>query len=186
VNFCFAKKNHVCTAEVPPVIRPLTLLEKQVISILQNNLSVTERPFYVLAKNGGLEPELFLRTAAKLKDDGIIRRYAAILNHRDAGYVCNAMTVWKGSADLASCFIGESAASHVYLRRTVFGGWDYPLFAMIHARTNEELDTIITSLSQKSNITEYQILRSVKEFKKERVNYFSPAIDSWLASLENT
>jgi hypothetical protein len=59
------------------------------------------------------------------------------------------------------------------------GRWEHPLFAMIHARSDGELDGIIAALEERSGLRDYLVLKSLREFKKKRVTYFSPAFDEW-------
>jgi hypothetical protein len=94
------------------------------------------------------------------------------------------MTAWKPAAadvidDNFPVFAGERNISHLYLRTVYPGRWEHPLFAMIHARTEDELASIIMRLTQKSGITDYIVLHSIEEFKKKRVSYFSEQISEW-------
>ncbi len=50
---------------------------------------------------------------------------------------------------------------------------------MIHARSDGELDGIIAALEERSGLRDYLVLKSLREFKKKRVTYFSPAFDEW-------
>jgi len=109
-----------------------------------------------------------------------MRRYAAVLKHRSAGYTSNAMTAWKtdDNTDMG-LFMKEKAISHLYYRTVYPGRWEHPLFAMIHAKSDEELNDILKRLSEKSGIKDYLSLSSLKEFKKKRVRYFSEEFKEW-------
>jgi DNA-binding Lrp family transcriptional regulator len=104
-----------------------------------------------------------------------MRRFAAILRHRDAGFAANGMIVWKVSDDKIDEAGYKLASfpqvSHCY-RRPVYPDWPYSLFSMIHARTIEAANKIAVELSNFIGIDEYRILFSSREFKKERVKYF--------------
>jgi len=160
--------------------------EKEAIRILQHDILLTPRPFRdILEKEKSfLTEDELLRIGNSLKKEGVMRRYAAVLRHRTTGFGINAMTAWKpdrhlSDATLMNVFGSVRNISHLYLRDTYPGRWEYPLFAMIHARSEEELDDIITGLREKSGISDYLVLRSVKEFKKERVKYFSHRFKEW-------
>jgi hypothetical protein len=43
---------------------------------------------------------------------------------------------------------------------------------MIHARTIEGAEKIVSQMSESIGIKDYRILFSLREFKKERVKYF--------------
>jgi siroheme decarboxylase len=169
-----------------PARRTLSGEEKEAVRILQKDLPLETDPFSILIKtnNSTIRLDTFMSCFRNLKQDGILRRYSAVLRHREAGYRANAMTVWKprDGADMervVKFFHDSHLISHLYLRTLYPGKWDYPLFAMIHARTDDDLRNSIEELSVKSGIDDYLILRSLKEFKKERVVYYSPQFTEW-------
>ncbi|MBP7735933.1 MAG: Lrp/AsnC family transcriptional regulator [Spirochaetes bacterium] len=160
--------------------------DKESIRLLQKDLPIAKDPFAILINdsNSPITQESFMACFQRLKRDGILRRYAAVLRHREAGYRSNAMTVWKpgdGSdiERIVKIFHDSHLISHLYLRTLYPGKWEYPLFAMIHARSDDQLRNMIEELSEKSGIDDYQVLYSLKEFKKERVVYFSPRFKEW-------
>ena len=90
------------------------------------------------------------------------------------------MTAWKtGDENSIEPFSQSINVSHLYLRTIYPGRWEYPLFAMVHARSKDELSAVLDDLSQKSGITDYISLPSLKEFKKKRVTYFSENFKEW-------
>ncbi|HOD16198.1 MAG TPA: hypothetical protein PKI31_15865 [Spirochaetota bacterium] len=160
--------------------------QKEAVRLLQIDMPLEGRPFksIITTASGRLsEPDL-IEQARSFRNAGILRRYAAVLRHRKAGYQSNAMTVWKPrhGSDLnriIEYFRAEPKISHLYLRTVYPGRWQYPLFAMIHTRTDPELDNVISRLATGSDISDYLVLRSLKEYKKERVVYYSPAFREW-------
>lgn len=156
---------------------------KEAVSLLQIDLPVERSPFRKIAESRGKlihgEKQLLSYFLVFL-ESGLMRRYAAVLKHRSAGYTANAMTAWRAdeSTDL-DVFINEKAISHLYFRTVYPGRWEHPLFAMIHARSDDELDSIIRRLSDKSGIKDYLALSSLKEYKKTRVRYFSEEFNEW-------
>lgn len=167
-------------------VQPLSTGDKMSIALLQRDLPIVERPFGALLREARSElgEEYLVAAGERLRRHGALRRYAAVLKHYNAGYGANAMTVWKtagGDAEerAAVVFQDHRGVSHLY-RRTIHPPvWEYPLFAMIHARSDAELDEIIKDLSERSGLRDYMVLRSMREFKKERVTYFSPEFDEW-------
>jgi DNA-binding Lrp family transcriptional regulator len=155
---------------------------KEAVALLQKDLPLVKRPFRKIFETGmhiKSEKELLVYFREFL-EKGIMRRYAAVLRHVKAGYSSNAMTAWKvdNNTDI-EIFLMEKTVSHLYFRTIYPGRWEYPLFAMIHARSGNELDAIIKSLSEKSGIMDYIVLPSLKEFKKKRVKYFSEEFNEW-------
>jgi siroheme decarboxylase len=153
----------------------LTSRDKEFIRELQKDLDVSTRPFDNSAKNLGITLTELFKKAAEYESIGVMRRFAAILRHRDAGFTANGMVVWKVSDDKID-EVGYKLASfpqvsHCY-RRPVYPDWPFSLFSMIHARTVEAANKIAVELSNFVGINEYRILFSSREFKKERVKYF--------------
>lgn len=149
---------------------------------LQTDLSLTASPFEESAKKLGMSEEELIRVAERFKETGLLRRYAAVLYHRNVGFVANGMGVWKVSASQMQ-EVGMKASafpqvSHCYERPT-YPDWPYSLFTMVHSRTVEECDKVIATISEKIGISDYQVLYSTKEYKKVRIKYFSPEFAAW-------
>jgi DNA-binding Lrp family transcriptional regulator len=160
--------------------------QKESIRLLQMDLPIEKNPFasIIASSRSFLDLDSFLYDSRRFRRDGILRRYSAVLRHREAGYRSNAMTVWKpdSGADMKKIediFHKNRMISHLYIRTVYPGRWEYPLFAMMHARTDEELSGIIRNLALESGIREYEVLTTMKEFKKERVLYFSSKFREW-------
>ena len=159
--------------------KPLSDEEKKAVYILQTDIPLVTRPFRELIEKSGLDIQenRLVELWKKFKEDKMIRRYSAILKHSKAGFSHNAMTAWKlnknDDADKIKIFSSQRAISHLYIRTIYPGKWEHGLFAMIHARSGEELESIIKKLEKESGIKDYLVLHSIKEFKKQRVKYFS-------------
>jgi len=153
-----------------------------VIKELQKDIEVTQEPFKEAAEKLGLSYKQFFEIAQELKESGVMRRFATILNHRKAGFGANAMSVWAVPEDKGEEIGREmaefSAVSHCYLRPS-YPNWPYNLFAMVHAKTQEECDTLIEEMAKESGLTEYGKLYSTVEFKKQRLVYFDDAFEAW-------
>ncbi len=142
---------------------------------LQEDLALTPEPFHEIAKRLGCPVESLLNHVKALKDAGVMRRFAGIIRHREAGFKANAMGVWVVPEDRVDQ-VGKTMASfpevsHCYQRPT-YPDWPYSLFTMIHARTQEECQATASRLSESTGIRKYALLRSLREFKKTRVKYF--------------
>jgi siroheme decarboxylase len=149
--------------------------DKEFIRELQKDLEITPRPFDTLAKNLGITVDELFKKAIEYETMGVMRRFAAILRHRDAGFTANGMIVWMVPEDkideVGYKLASFAQVSHCY-RRPVYPDWPFNLFSMIHARTIEAAKKIAIELSNFVRINEYKILFSSREFKKERVKYF--------------
>lgn len=154
---------------------PLTEPERAAVRALQKDLPLVERPFGILATEEGLSEDLLLDFARRFIERGVMRRFAAVLRHTRAGYRVNAMVCWRVPIERVS-EIGEALAAHPSVshcyERPVSPDWPYPLYTMVHCRTEEELERAIGDLSAAAQSSDHIVLRSVKEYKKSRVSYF--------------
>ena len=160
----------------------LTPKHIEVIKELQKDIAVVEEPFKEATQRLNMSYDEFFAIADELKNSGVMRRFATILNHRKAGFGANAMSVWVVPEDRGEEIGREmaefSAVSHCYLRPS-YPNWPYNLFAMVHAKTQEECDTLIAEMAKESGLEEYGKLYSTREFKKQRLVYFDDAFKEW-------
>jgi siroheme decarboxylase len=161
--------------ELNPKSVQLSERDKGFIRELQEDLAVVPEPFKKLADNLGITTSQLFTKAKEYENSGIMRRYAAILRHRDAGFVANGMVVWHVPEDriddVGSRLSAFPQVSHCY-RRPVYPDWKFNLFSMIHARTLQAAEKMTVEMSETIGVNDYQILFSSREFKKERVKYF--------------
>jgi len=157
-----------------------------VIKELQKDITVTSEPYAEAVERLGIGYDAFFAIAHELKDAGVMRRFATILNHRKAGFSANAMSVWSVPEEDGERIGREmaefSAVSHCYLRPK-YPNWPYNLFAMVHAKTQEECDALIEEMAKESGLSEYGKLYSSVEFKKQRLVYFDDAFREWEESV---
>ena len=156
---------------------PLSSLDWIVIGELQQDIPLTSRPFDVMGSHVGMKTEEFLAQCRSLEEREVMRRFGASVRHRNAGYTSNAMVCWVvpqgGVVETGQEMASFSEVSHCYERR---GNqlWPYNLYTMIHGRTKQECQSAVERISEKTGIKEYEVLQSVREFKKERVKYRVP------------
>ena len=147
------------------------------VRALQEDLPVEERPFRNVSERFGLSEDRLLDMARSFLERGVMRRFAATLRHREAGFAANAMGVWVVPEDrtdeVGRTMAGFAAVSHCYQRPT-FPDWPYSLFTMIHGRTREDCEAVARSIAEAARISDYRLLYSSKEYKKTRVRYFDP------------
>jgi len=170
----------------PKMSRKNTLpleIQQQIMQELQQDLALSPTPFKdIAAKFQVTEDELF-DFMGELKENRKMSRFAAILRHRNLGFDANAMVIWDVPQamvqDFAETASAEQAISHCY-EREIYPDWPYNMYTMIHARSQEQCLELIHNLAAQFDLTtKYDILYSIKEFKKQRVDYFSPEIAEW-------
>ncbi len=173
------KKHEIAPTEEKKEIKNIkfepTEQDKDFIRELQKDMEIIDEPFVQAANNLGItEDELF----AKMKhyeSMGVLRRFAAILRHRQVGFTANGMIVWKVPEGRITS-VGETLGSfpqvsHCYERPT-YDDWPYNVFSMIHCKTHDEAHDVAKTIQNQINVDEYKILFSSREFKKTRVEYF--------------
>ena len=173
------KKHEIAPTEKKKEIKNIkfepTEDDKNFIRELQKDMEIIDEPFVNAANNLGItENELFEKMKF-YEDNGIMRRFAAILRHRQVGFTANGMIVWIVPEDRIS-EVGEKLGafpqvSHCYERPT-YPDWPYNVFSMIHCKTQDEAHDVAKTIQKQINVPEYQILFSSREFKKIRVEYF--------------
>jgi DNA-binding Lrp family transcriptional regulator len=159
-------------------------LDKVVIRQLQEDLPIESRPFQALAERIGLDEEQLFGIAKSLQERGFMRRIAAILYHRRAGFRANGMGVWAVSEDDV-VRIGEQMGtfqnvSHCY-RRPTYPDWPYNVFTMVHGQSTEQCEEVLRAISRTTGVTEYISLYSTREYKKVRLLFYTDAFAQWEA-----
>jgi DNA-binding Lrp family transcriptional regulator len=160
----------------------LTPLHHDIIQRMQYDIEITAEPFKKIVKELNIDYDTLFTVLQELQEAGIMRRFASILNHRKAGFNANAMVVWDIDEESGNT-IGEKAAafsavSHCYLRPK-YANWPYNLFTMVHGKSTEETNAIIDEMAQEIDSHSHMPLYSSREFKKVRIEYFTPAFRSW-------
>jgi siroheme decarboxylase len=147
----------------------------QVVRCIQEDLPLVERPFLLWAESVGVTEEGLLDLFAQWLQHGFIRRFAAVLNHREVGFSANGMVVWNCPAERIDEY-GQILASHPEVshcyHRPGFAVWPYNLYAMTHGRSVEDCHRTAAKLAEAIHLDDYRILFSTKEFKKIRLKLF--------------
>jgi len=164
---------------------PLTDTDKRMIRVLQQDMPITTTPFADWAIEAGVPVATLLQSAKRYQDEGRMRRFSAVLHHREAGFTANAMGVWVVPPEQHESF-GAAAAkfpavSHCYLRPS-YSDWPYNIFTMVHATNPAACEAVLAEIAAATGITNYMSLYSTREFKKTRVQYFLDDSAVWEAS----
>jgi DNA-binding Lrp family transcriptional regulator len=153
-----------------------------VIRALQGDMPVIEEPYAPAAARLGLAQERLLDHLAGMQERGLLRRVAAILYHRRAGFSANGMGVWKVPDEqifeIGCRMAAVRGVSHCYQRPT-YADWPYSVFTMAHGRSKDECDAVLDAIAQMTGIQERATLYSSTEFKKIRLLYFTDDFKNW-------
>jgi DNA-binding Lrp family transcriptional regulator len=162
--------------------QPYDELDIAVIRALQGDMPVTAEPYAQAAAALGMPQERLLDHLAGMQERGLLRRVAAILYHRRAGFSANGMGVWQVPdeqiLDIGRRMAAVRGVSHCYQRPT-YADWPYSVFTMAHGRSKDECDAVLDSIAQQTGISERATLYSSTEFKKIRLLYFTDEFKAW-------
>ena len=101
-----------------------------------------------------------------------IRRFGAIVDHQKLNYSYNALISWAKqslSRKLTWQLKEKDYISHIYLRKA-HRFWPFGLYTMVHAQTQEELNSHIQELLKLLGRCNFKVLNTLKEFKKVSFN----------------
>jgi DNA-binding Lrp family transcriptional regulator len=165
--------------------QPFDDFDVAVVRATQGDLPVVPEPYAPAAARLGIGQDALLAHLEGMRERGLLRRVAAILYHRRAGFSANGMGVWKVPEERILEIGPRMAAfrgiSHCYQRPT-YEDWPYQIFTMAHGRSKEECDAILDAIETEIGcIEDRATLYSSTEFKKVRLLYFTDAFKDWEA-----
>jgi siroheme decarboxylase len=170
-------------AETEP--QPYDDFDVAVIRATQGDMPIVAEPYAPAAAELGIGQERLLEHLAGMRERRLLRRVAAILFHRRAGFSANGMGVWKVPddqiLDVGTRMASFRGISHCYQRPT-YEDWPFSVFTMAHGRSKEECDAILDAIAEDTGIHERATLYSSTEFKKIRLLYFTEEFKRWEAA----
>jgi DNA-binding Lrp family transcriptional regulator len=119
-------------------------LDERLVRATQAGLPLVPEPYAAVAATlGASEAQVIARLEAMLADRRV-RRIGVVPNHFALGYTANGMSVWDVDDDQVDRLGREVGAlpfvSHCYRRPRRLPAWPYNLFAMVHARSRDEVE----------------------------------------------
>ena len=166
--------------------QPYGDVDVAVIRALQGPMQAVDRPYDAPAAEAGMSTDELLQHLRGMVDRKLLRRVAAILYHRRAGFSANGMGVWRVPEDRILEAGRRMAAvrgiSHCYQRPT-YADWPYSVFTMAHGRSKEECDAILDRIAEEHELhgDDRAVLYSSTEYKKVRLRYFVDDYARWEA-----
>jgi DNA-binding Lrp family transcriptional regulator len=169
-------------AELEP--QPYDDFDVAVIRATQGHQPIVAEPYAEPAARLGVGVDALLAHLEGMRERGLLRRVAAILFHRRAGYAANGMGVWvvppEKVMELGTRMAAVRGISHCYQRPT-YPDWPYSIFTMAHGRSKEECDAILDSIAGMTGVDGRATLYSSTEYKKVRLLYFTDDYRRWEA-----
>lgn len=152
----------------------LTKKDKELIRFIQNDLPHDQRPFLTIAQKLGWTEDEVLNKIREWMDQGVIKRFSALVKHQNLGFKGNAMVAW--SVPLSEVErTGRQMANYPFIshcyERPARSDWQYNLYTMLHASDKKEIKSFVQRVAKDTAIGEYRILYTVKEWKKKSMEY---------------
>jgi DNA-binding Lrp family transcriptional regulator len=152
----------------------ITKEEIRIAGYIQGDISLERRPFAKIGNGAGVSEEEVVDSINGLMKRGIVRKFGAVLRHREAGFRENAMILWavpeERCDEVGGILASRKEITHCYERTPPFEG-KYTVFSMIHSAQGD-LDEFVKKISKAIDIHDYLILRSEEEYKKTSMEYF--------------
>ena len=165
---------------------PFDDFDVALVRAVQGPMAVRPDAYAPAAERLGVPVERLLEHCRGMVERKLLRRVAAILFHRRAGFSANGMGVWKVPeervAELGPRMAAVRGVSHCYQRPT-YPDWPYSVFTMAHGRSKEECDAVLDGVARVGGLTDSEraTLYSSTEYKKIRLHYFTPDYSEWEA-----
>jgi siroheme decarboxylase len=140
----------------------MTDFQKQLCAALQDGLPLCRQPFAALAAQLGSDEPTVLRETAALKEIGVIRRLAPILDYRALGKVSTLVAAHVDPDDLPEVTIAVNSllgVSHNYLRRH-----HYNLWFTLQGDSPAAVEAAVASLSDSLGV-EFHSMPALRFFK---------------------
>jgi DNA-binding Lrp family transcriptional regulator len=140
---------------------------------ISGDMPLSPEPFKRVAHAVGISVEEVLVRLKRMSDEGALKRIAPILYHQKTTFTKNALTIWaideRDVERVAAFFVSFTHISHVYERETC-AEWPYNLYGMIHAKSDEELESVIGQIKEHVGNVPFKVITTLKEWKKTSPN----------------
>lgn len=147
-------------------------LDLALVDALGAGLPLTHRPYADLGIALGLSEAAVLSRLTRLQETGVIRRFGAIVRHREVGYRANAMCVFDIADDrvagAGALLAARPEVTLCYRRRRQRPEWPYNLFAMVHGKQRDEVSARIARMIRDCGLEAVPraVLFGVRRFKQ--------------------
>ena len=125
----------------------LDAFDRCLVGAVRDGLSLTARPYAVLAKRTGLSEAQVMERLRCLLCEGVIKRIGLVVRHHQIGYRANAMVVFdvpRARVDMVGERLARVAPVTVCCRRTRRAPvWPYNLYCMLHGRDRAEVMSLV-------------------------------------------
>jgi DNA-binding Lrp family transcriptional regulator len=177
-------------------------IDYQLIAAVQAGLPIAARPYAAIAEQLAITEQEVIERLARLKTQGLIKRWGVVVNHRQLGYRANAMIVMdvpdERVAQVGALISQQACVNLCYQRPRQGEVWPYNLYCMIHGKSREAVLEQLAELRHSCDLTGYafEVLFSRRCFKQRGALYTrhlanvggfapSPAGQGWGEEIKN-
>lgn len=164
----------------PPQSSATTTLDSRdaaLLAAIEDGLPLVARPYAAVGEAVAMAEAEVVARLARLRRQGIIKRWGVVVRHRELGYRANGMVVWD-VPDHQVAAVGRRLGRFgfvtlCYRRPRCPPHWRYNLFTMIHGHDEEGVRANLGYLVQCCDLDEicHDILFSVRRFKQRGARY---------------
>jgi DNA-binding Lrp family transcriptional regulator len=147
-------------------------LDARLVRATQDGLPLVREPYAAVADALGVSEAQVIERLEAMLADRRVRRIGVVPNHYALGYTANGMSVWDvddAGVDALGRQVGAlEFVSHCYRRPRRLPDWPFNLFAMVHARSRDEVEArleVIRSLLGPA-LRAHDVLYSTRILKK--------------------
>lgn len=137
--------------------------ERRLLDVLQKGLPLCSRPYAQVASEVGISEEDCLRSIARLKQKGVIRRLGGVFSTRALGYFSTlvAMEVPPEDLDRVAAVINEyPQVTHNYAREGRYNLW----FTVVTVRA-EDARALLDEIRTRTGVERYHLVPARRVFK---------------------
>lgn len=141
-------------------------LNKQIISSLRK-IPIREEPYKEIMNKTGYTEDEIIEAVNQLMKEGVIYDFGAVLDGEKLGFKYNAMVTFKGDPDHCRELIKTAReATHIVLRRSIFGEWDKNIYYVIHGTNKDIVEERIGRIMNNIGVDKYLVIYSLKNLKR--------------------
>ncbi|MBD9354897.1 siroheme decarboxylase subunit beta [Methylomonas albis] len=152
-------------------------VDYQLIATVQAGLPIAARPYAAIAAQLAISEQDVIERLARLKTQGLIKRWGVVVKHRQLGYQANAMIVMdvpdQHVARIGVLISQQACVNLCYQRPRQAEVWPYNLYCMIHGKSRDVVMTQWAELRYACDLSDYpfEVLFSRRCFKQRGALY---------------
>lgn len=140
----------------------LSAIDRRILNTIQENIPFSARPFEALAEKAGIGEAYLLKKLTELKKKGLIKDYAARINHKKLGYKSTLVGL-KAPADMLERIAKEiiiyPEVTHCFQRKGEYNLW------VVFIYKNRRLESILRKIAKSVVRRDILNLKTVRKFK---------------------